>query len=385
MRIAKILSIYLSGFLVGIALVLFPAAGSILTDADFHGFTSTQFGSIFIPQIVLAILTSLSAPKIAEKVGMKTVMLLGLASLFVATTLLGASNWFLEGNIDYWIVMAGTAALGAGFGFTITALNPFAYTLFPGKETSAVTAMHILLGAGTASAALFLNAFVGQGIWYGAPFAISAIVLLMILFTLPITLKLPHSETEQSSNEKIPFKIWLFALAVFLYGACEATLGNWGALFLEKSGGLSVSDAALGLSVFWGFVALGRIAFTFYALRFSTKWVYIIAPFIVAIVFFTLPQAEGRTLLLAYMAFGGLGMSILFPLSISSATDQFPKYAAIISGVLVAAIQLGTGFSSNVIGYLNERMELSDLIQYSTAYALALGILAFYLSRPQKA
>lgn len=385
MRIAKILSIYLSGFLVGIALVLFPAAGSILTDADFHGFTSTQFGSIFIPQIVLAILTSLSAPKIAEKVGMKTVMLLGLASLLVATTLLGASNWFLEGNIDYWIVMGGTAALGAGFGFTITALNPFAYTLFPGKETSAVTAMHILLGAGTASAALFLNAFVGQGIWYGAPFAVSAIVLLMILFTLPITLKLPHSETEQSSNEKIPFKIWLFALAVFLYGACEATLGNWGALFLEKSGGLSVSDAALGLSVFWGFVALGRIAFTFYALRFSTKWVYIIAPFIVAIVFFTLPQAEGRSLLLAYMAFGGLGMSILFPLSISSATDQFPKYAAIISGVLVAAIQLGTGFSSNVIGYLNERMELSDLIQYSTAYALALGILAFYLSRPQKA
>lgn len=385
MRIAKILSIYLSGFLVGIALVVFPAAGSILTDADFHGFTSTQFGSIFIPQIVLAILTSLSAPKIAEKVGMKTVMLLGLASLFVATTLLGASNWFLEGNIDYWIVMAGTAALGAGFGFTITALNPFAYTLFPGKETSAVTAMHILLGAGTASAALFLNAFVGQGIWYGAPFAISAIVLLMILFTLPITLKLPHSEAEESSNEKIPFKIWLFALAVFLYGACEATLGNWGALFLEKSGGLSVSDAALGLSVFWGFVALGRIAFTFYALRFSTKWVYIIAPFIVAIVFFTLPQAEGRSLLLAYMAFGGLGMSILFPLSISSATDQFPKYAAIISGVLVAAIQLGTGFSSNVIGYLNERMELSDLIQYSTAYALALGILAFYLSRPQKA
>ena len=385
MRIAKILSIYLSGFLVGIALVLFPAAGSILTDADFHGFTSTQFGSIFIPQIVLAILTSLSAPKIAEKVGMKTVMLLGLASLLVATTLLGASNWFLEGNIDYWIVMGGTAALGAGFGFTITALNPFAYTLFPGKETSAVTAMHILLGAGTASAALFLNAFVGQGIWYGAPFAISTIVLLMILFTLPITLKLPHSEAEESSNEKIPFKIWLFALAVFLYGACEATLGNWGALFLEKSGGLSVSDAALGLSVFWGFVALGRIAFTFYALRFSTKWVYIIAPFIVAIVFFTLPQAEGRSLLLAYMAFGGLGMSILFPLSISSATDQFPKYAAIISGVLVAAIQLGTGFSSNVIGYLNERMELSDLIQYSTAYALALGILAFYLSRPQKA
>ena len=384
MKIRKIISIYLSGFLVGIALVVFPAAGSILTDSDFHGFSSTQFGSIFIPQIILAILTSLSAPKIAEKIGMKKVMLMGLASLFLATLLLGASNWFMEGNVDYLFVMAGTAALGAGFGFTITALNPFAYNLFPGKETSAVTAMHILLGAGTASAALFLNAFVNQGMWYAAPFAISVMVLLMFLFTLPLPLELPQNENNDTAEGKIPFKIWLFALAVFLYGACEATLGNWGAIFLEKSGGMSVSKAALGLSIFWGFVAIGRIAFTFYALRFSTKWVYIIAPFIVAFVFFTLPQAEGNSMLMAYMALGGIGLSVLFPLSISSATDQFPKYAAIISGVLVASIQLGTGFSSNVIGYLNERMELTNIIQYSAGYALALGLLTFYLTRPRK-
>lgn len=384
MKIRKIISIYLSGFLVGIALVVFPAAGSILTDSDFHEFSSTQFGSIFIPQIILAILTSLSAPKIAEKIGMKKVMLMGLASLFLATLLLGASNWFMEGNLDYLFVMAGTAALGAGFGFTITALNPFAYNLFPGKETSAVTAMHILLGAGTASAALFLNAFVNQGMWYAAPFAISVMVLLMFLFTLPLPLELPQNENNDTAEGKIPFKIWLFALAVFLYGACEATLGNWGAIFLEKSGGMSVSKAALGLSIFWGFVAIGRIAFTFYALRFSTKWVYIIAPFIVAFVFFTLPQAEGNSMLMAYMALGGIGLSVLFPLSISSATDQFPKYAAIISGVLVASIQLGTGFSSNVIGYLNERMELTNIIQYSAGYALALGLLTFYLTRPRK-
>ncbi len=384
MKTRKIISIYLSGFLVGIALVVFPAAGSILMDTNFHGFSSKQFGSIFIPQIILAILTSLSAPKIAEKIGMKKVMLMGLASLFIATLLLGLSNWFLEGNLDYWIIMAGTAALGAGFGFTITALNPFAYNLFPGKETSAVTAMHILLGAGTASAALFLNAFVNQGIWYVAPFAISTMVLVMLLFTLPIPLILPQKENSETAEGKKPFKIWLFALAVFLYGACEATLGNWGAIFLEKSGGLSVSEAAKGLSIFWGFVAIGRIAFTFYALKFSTKWVYIIAPFIVALVFFTLPQAEGKSMLMAYMALGGLGLSVLFPLSISSATEQFPKYAAVISGVLVAAIQLGTGFSSNVIGYLNERMELTDIIQYSAGYALILGLLTFYLVRPEK-
>ena len=168
MRNQKIISVYFSGFLVGITLVLFPAAGSILTNVDFHGFTSSQFGSIFIPQIVVAIITSLSAPKIASKLSMKLVMIFGLMALMMANICLAASHFFMAGNLDYWLVMLGTSFLGAGFGFTITALNPFAYNLFPGKETSAVTAMHILLGAGTASAALFLNYFVNIGSWYVA-------------------------------------------------------------------------------------------------------------------------------------------------------------------------------------------------------------------------
>ena len=152
--------------------------------------------------------------------------------------------------------------MGAGFGFTITALNPFAYNLFPGRETSAVTAMHILLGAGTAAASLFLNYFVGQEIWYMAPLLVTVVVLLITLFTFSVPLTLPKNKASDNNNEKTPAKIWLFALAVFLYGACEATFGNWGTIFLETTGGLSNTDAALGLSLFWGFVAIGRIIFT---------------------------------------------------------------------------------------------------------------------------
>ena len=375
MKYRKIISVYLSGFLVGIILVLYPAAGSLFTNPDFHGLSSAQFGSIFIPQIILAIVTSLSAPKLSERWSMKTVMLFGLLSLLLSGLVLAASHLFFVGNFDYILLLIGTAFLGAGFGLTITALNPFAFHLFPGKETSAVTAMHILLGAGTASAALFLNYFVSKGVWYMAPLAISAIVLLMLIFTLPLPLSLPEKEVEESDQkEGIPLQIWLFAITVFLYGACEATFGNWGALFLEKSGGLSTSDSALGLSLFWGFIAIGRILFTFYALKFSPKWVYILAPIIVMIVFYLLPSASSRELLLACMAIGGFGMSVLFPVSISMATERFPKYAALISGLLVAAIQLGTGFSSNIIGILNESFPLDKLFQYSAVYGILLSL-----------
>ena len=380
MKTRKVISIYFSGFLVGIALVLYPAAGNIFTDTNYHGFSSAQFGSIFLPQIIVAILASISAPKIASRVGMKKVMLYGLVALLLSMVLMALSHWFTSGALDYWIILLGTACLGGGFGFTITALNPFAYNLFPGKETSAVTAMHILLGLGTSSSALLLNSFLNNGYWMGAPLLVAGVVLILILFTLPLPLSLPKSDAKQEEQTRsIPGRIWLYAIAVFFYGASEATFGNWGALFLEREGGLSVSKAALGLTLFWLFIAMGRVFFTFIALRFSTKWLYAIAPFLVALVFYMLPSAHSENVLLTCMALGGLGMSFLFPKSISSTTDEFPKYAALVSGMMVAAIQLGTGFSAQVIGSLNGRFSLATLFQFSAVYALGLGLIVVFL------
>lgn len=361
--------------------MLFPAAGNIFVDAHYHGFSSAQFGAIFIPQIVLAIISSLSAPKIAKKVGMKSVLGYGLFSILISMLLLTSSNWLMQGNMDYWLMLLATAFLGAGFGFTITALNPFAYNLFPGKETSAVTAMHIMLGLGTASAALLLNTFLTLNIWWVAPFAVGAIVFSTFIFIQPLNLELPKEQGQSIGRQKkIPRRILWYAVVVFLYGTCEATFGNFGSVFLEKEGGLSVTKAAIGLSLFWGGITAGRVLFTFVALKFSTKWLYIIAPFLVSIVFYLMPSAQSELFLLSCMAIGGLGLSFLFPNSISAATEEFPRYAALISGSLVASIQLGTGFSSNVIGVLNKSYPLGNLFQYSALYALGLGVMIIFLT-----
>ncbi|MGX1930978.1 MFS transporter [Flagellimonas sp. 2504JD4-2] len=385
MKTQKVLAVYFSGFLVGVALVLFPAAGNLFVDNTFHGFSSAQYGSIFIPQIAFAIVSSLSAPKIAECIGMKKIMLYGLFSLFLSMFLLFTSNWLMEGTLDYWVILLATTFIGTGFGFTITALNPFAYNLFPGKETSAVTAMHIMLGLGTASSAILLNTFMNLGFWWGAPALVTTFSLIMFFFTLFTPLELSLEESEENLGDgRIPKRIWLFALAVFLYGTCEATFGNFGSVFLEQEGGLSLTKASIGLSLFWGGITVGRVFFTFVALKFSTRVLYIIAPFLVSVVFFMLPFATSELVLLVCMALGGLGLSFLFPKSISAATDEFPKYATLISGALVASIQLGTGLSSNVLGIFSKYYSLSTLFQFSSLYALILGLLITYLMISKK-
>jgi len=381
-RIKAIIAIYGSGFLQGVALVLYPAAGNIFTNEAYHGLSSSEFGVLFTPQIIFAIISALSASRLAEKYSMKKVMIWGLmANLLSMLAFAGSAFCIGSSSLPLWTLLFGTAMLGAGFGFTITALNPFAYNLFPGKEASAVTGMHIFLGLGTTSSALILTSFQNMGFWWGAGILIAVLVAGMLIFVIPTILTLPDKEeqVETSDKKSIPLRVWLYALVIFLYAFSEATFGNWGTIYLQKEAGLSVGQAALGLSIFWAAITVGRVLFTFLALKMNTTWLYLIAPFLVAVVFFILPNFEGDTLNLAGMALGGLGLSFFFPNTISIATDEFPQSSAVVSGALVAAIQVGTGVSANVVGLLTDSFSLATIFQASAVYGLLTGLLSLYL------
>ena len=51
-----------AGLAQGIVLVTFPAASTIFTDTSEYGLSSTQYGTMFLPQVALAIATSLGQP-----------------------------------------------------------------------------------------------------------------------------------------------------------------------------------------------------------------------------------------------------------------------------------------------------------------------------------
>ncbi|MEM7552583.1 MAG: MFS transporter [Cyanobacteria bacterium P01_A01_bin.84] len=385
MKTLKIIAIYFSGFLIGVALVTFPAAGGILVDSEFHNLSSAQYGTIYIPQIAFAILSSLTAPRLSRKIGMKYILVLGMGSLIFSMFFFTLSNWFFNSMVAYYLVLWATAFIGFGFGFGITALNPFAYQLFPGKETSAVTAMHIMLGLGTASSALLITFFAGYGLWWAAPMVVGVLSIFLLFLILSVPLKIEfQTVSSKKVKNKIPRRIWFFVFGVFLYGACEATFGNFGTVFLEKERRLPPNIAALGLSLFWGAIAVGRLLFTFLALRFKTNYLFILAPFLVGAVFLFVPFAQSQAQLLFAMTLGGVGLSFLFPKSISYVTSEYPEHAALISGAMVAAIQVGTGLSSNLIGSLNMVYGLDSLFRFSSIYACIFGMLLLVLIKFKK-
>ena len=156
--------VYLAGLVQGLALVTFPAASSIFTSPhpQGYGFSSSQYGAMFLPQVVLAILASSLAPALARRWKLKRVFLLGLGSDLVSMTLLALSNFLMSSSsIAYGILLLATAALGLGFGATVMAANTYAEEFFPGRADSAVLALNALLGTGTALAPVFVAVFVG--------------------------------------------------------------------------------------------------------------------------------------------------------------------------------------------------------------------------------
>ena len=153
---------YLAGLVQGVALVTFPAASSIFTSPhpQGYGFSSTQYGMMFLPQVILAILASSLAPTLAQLWHLKRVFLLGLGSNLASMALLALSNFFMSStSIAFGILLFATAALGFGFGTTVMAINTYAEEFFPERVDSAVLALNALLGAGTALAPLFVIVF----------------------------------------------------------------------------------------------------------------------------------------------------------------------------------------------------------------------------------
>jgi len=84
----EILLIYITGLIQGLVLVTIPAASSILTDPDAFGFSDSAYGTLFIPQVMMAVIGALLGPKLSRKRGLKTVYQWGLIFNICASPLL---------------------------------------------------------------------------------------------------------------------------------------------------------------------------------------------------------------------------------------------------------------------------------------------------------
>jgi MFS family permease len=385
----EIAAVYTAGVIQGIVLVTFPAVSAIFTSAAHYGLSTTEYGGMFAPQAVTAIISSLLGAGLTRRIGGKRVFLLGLAADLLSMALLFASQ-FATGvhPLAYGLLLAATACLGIGFGFVVPSINTFTAAFFPKKVDQAILTLNALLGLGTALAPIFAAIFVGLGFWWGLPILMSALTLALILFSLPLPLKeeahpAEYDNTARTAAMKIPARFWLYAAFALLYGICETMNGNWATVYMSTGLGASTAVASMALTVFWIAVTGGRVLFAVIEKWCPQRWTYRALPLLVALAFLATSSAPRDQPLLAILSFGlaGLGCSALLPLVISFGQEELTTMTASVAGGMIGFYQMGYGLAAFGVGPLQtwEGLSLAGIYRGTALFALALAALAFLI------
>jgi hypothetical protein len=338
--------VYAAGLVQGVVLVTFPAASTIFTDPGEYDLSNTQYGTMFLPQVVTAVAASLLGGSLARRFGTKRVYLAGLVADLASMVLLVVSQRFTDDqSVAYGLLLAATACLGVGFGLAAPALNTFTAVFHPAAVDRSVLVLNALLGLGTALAPVFVAIFVGLGFWWGLP-VLSAVllgVLLAVSVPLPLRAGARAAGDQRRPEAGISGRFWVFAAFAVLYGVCETMNGNWAQLDMTRQAGASATVASLALTTFWAMVTAGRVLFAF--------------------------------------GLAGLGCSALLPLTISFGQGQLVRSASVAGGV-IAFYQVGYGIAAFGAGPLQDAgVGLPAIFGLAAVAAVVMGGLSFVLTR----
>jgi len=384
--------VYIAAVVQGLALVTFPAASSIFTTPDGFGFDSTRYGALFLPQVLLAILASAFAPRLARRWSLRRVLLAGLAGDVVSMTLLALSRLLLGmPDMAFGVLLLATGALGLGFGATVMALNTYAEAFFPKRADRAVLALNALLGLGTALAPVLVAIVVALGAWWLLPVVVACIAVLLfgVAYAQPLRLHVGNADSDRPTSLNwidLPRRFWLYAAAVFVYGIVETLNGNWAMLYLSSERGVSTEGASFALAAFWVMVTVGRVLIALISPLVPARWVYVALPALSLVVFQLASQVQSEAGGIIVFGLAGLACSGFLPLSISFAGGEFPQLSGVMAGGLIAFYQLGYGVAAFGIGPLQGLFGLSFSTVFAAGSVVAAPIIviAWLIIRPTR-
>ena len=385
----EILAVYSAGLIQGVALVTFPAASAVFTSRSDYGLSSTEYGGMFVPQAVMAVVSSVLGAGMRARLGAKHLYLLGLLANGSAMTLLVASRFSMQHHgLAYAILLAATTCMGVGFGFTVPALNTLAAAFFPGAVDRAVLGLNALLGLGTALAPVFIVLFVGLGIWWGLPLMVGGSIVTLLWYSTRLPLKEGSTADARQAPRGLPPRFWVFAAFTLLYGVCETLNGNWAALYMKAHFGADQSLSSLALTCFWGMVTVGRLLFAALERWIPETMVCRVLPFVVtfALIASAWAPATDAWRGIATFALAGLGCSALLPLSISFGQKELTTITGSVAGGLIAAYQVGYGIAAFGVGPLQSwaGLHLNSIYGAAATVALAMCGLSFAMTRKQR-
>lgn len=201
------------------------------------------------------------------------------------------------------------------------------------------------------------------------------IYLLSLLCLVPIALlfvtarfEKTFCQAEQNADIAVPWKtsIYFIGAALFCYVASEMILAYWIVVYLVESLEMPVAAASVSLSLFWGFMAIGRLISGFMAKRIPAVYLIMTCSLSSVLVFAWMLTVREAYFAVALVAILGLTYSGLYASILSYGTMQIRQASSTLMTFFVTVGSVGGIVSFVVSSYLKQH--------YSIGSSLVLGM-----------
>lgn len=239
------------------------------------------------------------------------------------------------------------------------------------RRTIAIAEVNIVASLSCMAAPAALGAVVGAGVNWRIPLLIALVGFAITFFRCRnVTVPLPASGNHQSGDMHLGPAYWAYWCVVLLSCAAEWSIIFWSVEFLIRAGHMAQAAACSAVSAFFIAMLCGRLVGTRLATTYDTTRLLPIFGFVALAGFLVFWLSHSVPFMVAGLAVAGLGISNLYPYTVSAALGINPKAAP------RATSRMGiAGGASGLFGPLLPGC-LADRHGIATAYAAVAALLA---------
>jgi len=343
-------SIYSGAFIQGAIAIVFAAyTGNFISKYHYH-LTLVQYGFLFIPEIVAAVLATLFAGGIGRRCRAGSAYGAGLSCSLVAMALLISTEWAERLPVSYALLLVSTALVGAGLGLSFPFVRCYAISLSPLRARRQIILVNGLLSAGMAFAAVYGVATLGTSAWWSLP--VLLMVLLIAEMLLSRRLRAPPDGAPPSRAERrMPARFSAYPVLALLYGACAIICISGSQHIYRHAPQASFPLIVLVEVGLWAaLVSAFRVVFALIDGMESRQHTTSVGIFMIAVVLLVLSATLARYDLMhaGIYVLAAVGCAALLPIDTRPGNEYMAVFPLAVTVGLMALFPIGLGLSRYV-------------------------------------
>ncbi len=310
---------------------------------------------------------------LADKIGRKSVLMLGLSMLAAMSFCFGLSP-------TYYLALGSMVLIGASGGFIEGATNALVVDVNPGKSSFVLNLLHAFYSIGAFLAPFFISLLLAKGFsWRLSYLSVAgftfALIVVMALQRFPkVHQKNPIDLREAGELLKKPMLLVL-AICLGLYLGAEIGLGAWIVSYLQEDLKISLFKASSALSTFWLTIILGRLFCSLLSKKVGTASLILISVLVTAATLSIAFSLKSRLLTPLLIAFSGFFFAGVFPLILALAQSREPRFFATAMGAIMGFAALGGLILPWLIGRVAETYSIGTGLWLIIAFLLTIALI----------